>query len=316
MEDRRKTKADEQKYRELDKQVKKRCNEAKKHWIDIQRETIEANTRINSKTMHQKIKEITGKKVSARTGCLRARDGDIVIEKEDILNRWSECISELYHDDRGPPPIISNEDEKPHILEEEVQKALKKMKKDKAAGPDDIPSKMLTALGEFGIKEVTKLLNTIHATGIVKVRQTGLFDILIRHNCDGKDLKVIRNIYWEQEVAIRVDNDCSEYRPICRGVRGKNKTSSHFGLHNNRCGTEIQKRNALSKDTFTKMKPIFTNRNIRSTTKINTMKAYIWPILLYGCECWTPTKDLERRLKAAEMWYIRRIMRISWTERK
>ena len=28
------------------------------------------------------------------------------------------------------------------------------------------------------------------------------------------------------------------------------------------------------------------------------------------------TKDLERRLEAAEMWYIRRIMRISWTEKK
>ena len=28
------------------------------------------------------------------------------------------------------------------------------------------------------------------------------------------------------------------------------------------------------------------------------------------------TKDLERRLEAAEMWYSRRIMRISWTEKK
>ena len=28
------------------------------------------------------------------------------------------------------------------------------------------------------------------------------------------------------------------------------------------------------------------------------------------------TKDLERRLEAAEMWYIRRIMKISWTEKK
>ncbi|GFO00874.1 RNA-directed DNA polymerase from mobile element jockey-like [Plakobranchus ocellatus] len=87
------------------------------------------------------------------------------MEKEDILNRWSEYITEFYHDDRDPPPTISNEDEGPHILEEEIQMALKKMKKGKAAGPDDIPSEMLTALGEFGIKEVIKLLNTIHATG-------------------------------------------------------------------------------------------------------------------------------------------------------
>ena len=83
-----------------------------------------------------------------------------------------------------------------------------------------------------------------------------------------------------------------------------------------RCDTEIKKRIALSKDTFTKMKSIFTNRNIKVYTKINTLKAYIWSILLYGCECWTLTKDLERRLEAAETWYTRRIMRISWTEKK
>ena len=47
------------------------------------------------------------------------------MENEDILNRWSEYITELYHDDRGPPPIINNE-EGPQILEEEIKKALKR----------------------------------------------------------------------------------------------------------------------------------------------------------------------------------------------
>ena len=66
------------------------------------------------------------------------------------------------------------------------------------------------------------------------------------------------------------------------------------------------------------MKFIFTNRNtcIKVDTKISTLKAYIKSTLLYGCECWTLTKDLERRPEAAEMWYIRRIMRISRTEKK
>ena len=77
------------------------------------------------------------------------------MEKEDNLNRWSEYITELYQDDRGPPPII-NKDEGPQILEEEVQKALKIGKKGKVAGSDDIPSEMLTAQGKFGIKEIKK----------------------------------------------------------------------------------------------------------------------------------------------------------------
>ena len=41
------------------------------------------------------------------------------------------------------------------------------------------------------------------------------------------------------------------------------------------CDTGIKKKIALSKDTFTKMKSIFTNRNIRIYTKINTLKDYI-----------------------------------------
>ena len=53
-----------------------------------------------------------------------------------------------------------------------------------------------------------------------------------------------------------------------------------------RCDTEIKKRIILFTDTFTKIKSIFTNRNIKVYTKINTLKAYIklWSILLYVCE--------------------------------
>ena len=120
MEERRKAKADAQKYREPDKQVKKRCNESKEHWINTQCEEIEANNGVNSKTVHQKTKEVIGKKATAKTGCIRSKDGDILMEKENILNRWSEYIT--YHQ-------YINNDEGPQILEEEVQKALKKMKK-------------------------------------------------------------------------------------------------------------------------------------------------------------------------------------------
>ncbi|GFR79778.1 craniofacial development protein 2-like [Elysia marginata] len=116
MEERRKTKANKQKCVELNKQVKKRCNKAEEHWTNTQCEKIEDNDVTNSKIMHQKIREVTNGKVSAKIGCLRSRDGDILMEKKDTLYRWSEYITELYRDGRGPPPIISNEDEGRHIL--------------------------------------------------------------------------------------------------------------------------------------------------------------------------------------------------------
>ena len=60
----------------------------------------------------------------------------------------------------------------------------------------------------------------------------------------------------------------------------------------------------MAKETFRKMKTIFTNRNITINTKINTLKEYVWSVLLYGCECWTLSKDTERGLEAAEMWFF------------
>ena len=36
---------------------------------------------------------------------------------------------------------------------------------------------------------------------------------------DGKDIRIIANLYWHQQAAIRVENDLSEYTPIQRGVR-------------------------------------------------------------------------------------------------
>ena len=51
-----------------------------------------------------------------------------------------------------------------------------------------------------------------------KVKYSDLFDILLRRNCDGKDLIVIRNLQWKQETTIRINNDCSVYKPICTEV--------------------------------------------------------------------------------------------------
>ena len=45
------------------------------------------------------------------------------------------------------------------------------------------------------------------------------------------------------------------------------------------------------------------------------MKA-LWPVATYGCESWTLRKNEETRLDAFEMKGLRKILRVSWTERK
>ena len=82
-----------------------------------------------------------------------------------------------------------------------------------------------------------------------------------------------------------------------------------------KCDIEIKKRVALSKDTFNKMKSIFTNRNIGINSKVKTMKAYVWSILLYGCDCWTKSNSIQNKSEAIEMWFLWRFLRVSWTEK-
>ena len=65
-----------------------------------------------------------------------------------------------------------------------------------------------------------------------------------------------------------------------------------------------------------RMRKIFTNKETSMTLKLRLLQCYIEPILLYACETWTMHHAIEKRLEAMEMWFLRRMMRVSWTERK
>ena len=45
------------------------------------------------------------------------------------------------------------------------------------------------------------------------------------------------------------------------------------------------------------------------------MKFYIWSIAFYSAETWTLWKVDQKYLESFEMWYWRRIEKISWTDR-
>ena len=83
-----------------------------------------------------------------------------------------------------------------------------------------------------------------------------------------------------------------------------------------KCITEIKRRITAAKVTFKRLSSIMTNRNIKMDTKFRIIQTYVWSVLLYGCELWTVTNNTRKRLEAAEIWFVRRILKISWTEMK
>ena len=517
MNTRRKAKDDPIKYKCIDNEIKRMCNEAKEAWLNVQCEEIEKTKTTDSKYMHSKINDIANKKSSSQSGCIKSKDGNILMNKTDILKRWTEYIEDLFYDVRKDQQEINKPMEGPPISETEVENAIREMKKGKAVGPDLIPVEAYEALDEWGIKKLTILLNNIYDTGNIpadmltstfialpkkhgtsdcenhrtislmshtlkillkilmarlrnkirpeisevqfgfvadkgttnaiftmtmvterciemqkdiylcfidyskafdKVRHEDLFQILNKLDIDGKDLRILSNLYWRQTATVRIDGEHSEETSIRRGVRQgcvlspdlfnlysenilreikdiKGISMGGYNLNNLRyaddtvlmahsehalqnmldtveaasekrgltlniskteamtiskkpqaltckihsggvqvkqvdkfkylgylitsdgkCATEIHKRTIAAKVTFKKLSPILTNRNIKMDTKYRILKAYVWSVLLYGFECWTITTSLKKKLEATEMWFLRRILKISWTEKK
>ena len=82
-----------------------------------------------------------------------------------------------------------------------------------------------------------------------------------------------------------------------------------------RCDREIKYRIGEAKRGFNEMKSLLKNRKLSLQSRKRMVKSYIWSILLYGCETWTISKKMEKKLEAAEMWIWRRVLSVSWTER-
>ncbi|XP_042870688.1 uncharacterized protein LOC122252328 [Penaeus japonicus] len=209
-----------------------------------------------------------------------------------------------------------------------------------------------------------------------KVQHEELLRLLQGLDLDGKDIRLIRNLYWEQKACMRVDNNTSKYTPICRGVRqGCALSPDLFNLYSEtilrqledmpgfihgghninlrytddtvliaesrdnlqelldkmqqvekfnylgslitddgKCDREIKKRTGMAKDAFQKLGKILKDRKMPTDTKLRVLDCYVNSILTYGCECWTISTQMERRLEAVEMWFLRRIFRISWVD--
>ena len=512
---------DDDKYKEINKVIKSKCRKAKEVWFNNQCQDIEKLKYRDTPTMYKKINMLAGKYRKRNNWAIKDKDGKLLIEEEETLNRWVEYAKELFKDNRGNKPELRRKLEGPKILKPEVVYAMKSMKANKSPGNDNIRIEMIQALEDFGIDTITSLANKIYDSGIIpeemtksifitipkapkavdcdkhriislmsqitklilrillnrarekikdkvadvqygfkpgkgtrnaifvvrmlteraievrkdlyicfvdyekafdKIHHKEMIKILEEINLDSKDIRVITNLYWKNQAAFRVGQELSDWTEIHRGVRqgcvlspdlfalygekimanieddegiivgGRNinniryaddtvliadseeklqklltklsKVSEEKGLSINlsktkilvaskkddppRCNItlnrnkttskikqvnefeylgslitsdgrsekEIKRRIGIAKTSFNNMKSILTNRKLHVATRKRLIKTYIWSKMLYGCESWTISNSMKKRLEAAEMWMYRRTLRISWKDFK
>ena len=82
------------------------------------------------------------------------------------------------------------------------------------------------------------------------------------------------------------------------------------------CSHEIKRRLLLERKAMTNLNSILSSRVITLPKKVCTVKAMVFPVVMYRCESWNIKKAECWRIDAFELWCWRRLLRVPWTARR
>ena len=82
------------------------------------------------------------------------------------------------------------------------------------------------------------------------------------------------------------------------------------------CSHEIKRRLLLGRKVMTNLDSILKSRDITLPTKVRLVRAMVFPLVMYGCDCWTVKKAECQRIDAFELWCWGRLLRVPWMARR
>ena len=82
------------------------------------------------------------------------------------------------------------------------------------------------------------------------------------------------------------------------------------------CTHEIKRCLLLGRKAMTNLDSLLKSRDLTLPTKLNIVKAMVFPIVMYGCDSWAVKKAECQRIDAFELWCWRRLLRVPWTARR
>ena len=159
--------ADKASYKRLSKAIKKSAQRDKRIYTEelaIKAENAARQNRM--KDVYDVTRKLTGK-FNKSSSHIRDNHGNLLKTDEDTLNRWAEHFNDILN---VPSPqteadIPPSEDTLDILTEppslEEIKLALKTLKNNKAAGPDNIPAEVLKADTEITAKSFLPLIHKI-----------------------------------------------------------------------------------------------------------------------------------------------------------
>ena len=206
---------DQEEYQRLNRNAKKVISEEQRKVMD------ELYDRLDTKEGEKEIYRIASErdrktKDTGKVFTVKDENGNVLKESEDIKQRWKTYFEELYNQENQR---IQTEETNPvfgpveEITAAEVKQAMKKMKNNKACGPDMIPVEVWKALGDIGEQLLRKIFNMVLRTGrmpeewrrsLITPIYKGKSDILDCKNYRG--IKLLSHTFkiWERIVDTRL----------------------------------------------------------------------------------------------------------------
>ena len=82
------------------------------------------------------------------------------------------------------------------------------------------------------------------------------------------------------------------------------------------CSHEIRRCLLLGREAMTNLDSLLKSRDVTLPTKVQIVKAMVFPVVMYRCEVWAIKKAEHQRNNAFELWCWRRLLNIPWTARR
>ena len=82
------------------------------------------------------------------------------------------------------------------------------------------------------------------------------------------------------------------------------------------CSREIKRPLLLERKVMTNLDSILKSRDITLPTKVQLVKAVVFPVVMSGCESWTIKKAECQRFNAFELWCWRKLLTVPWTAKR
>ena len=82
------------------------------------------------------------------------------------------------------------------------------------------------------------------------------------------------------------------------------------------CSHEIKRRLLLGRKAMTNLDSILKTKDVTLPTKVCLVKAMVFPVVMYGYECWIIKRTECQRIDALELCCSKRLLRVPWTAKR